>query len=210
MLSLIYTSIDNLVEWKDNPIKRAKLSDSDIRDGLTQFGFIDALDVQLTSDGKYLVIDGNRRLRIARDINLTSIPVIVHDADQNPIWLAFQLNMVGAKWDGQTAAQLIADYPECFVYLPKRIQPRIKGIMNVLGDDFKRYIREYSINTFDLAMQAASYVGRREEEEFCKRVAFWAGKYQVTRKLRLYLEEKSSPTILERLIEQNKPIKWGE
>ena len=67
-----------LVEWLDNPFKRSQISDKDLAESIEQVGVKQPL-AAIKKDGRYLIVDGNRRLRIARKLNIKQLPVNIYD-----------------------------------------------------------------------------------------------------------------------------------
>jgi len=58
-------TIDKLVEWEDNPFKRQIITDSELEESIEEFGIKQPLAVIKIGENKYLIVDGNRRFRIA-------------------------------------------------------------------------------------------------------------------------------------------------
>ena len=102
-------AIENLIEWIDNPFKRSTISDSDLAESIEKVGIKQPL-AAVQRKNKYLVVDGNRRLRIALRLGIKKLFVNVYD-DEDPVNLAIILNTTGRGWDQQTIGQLVAMHP---------------------------------------------------------------------------------------------------
>ena len=194
-----------LVEWLDNPFKRSQISDKDLAESIEQVGVKQPL-AAIKKDGRYLIVDGNRRLRIAGKLNIKQLPVNIYD-DEDPVKLAIILNTTGKGWDQQTLGQLVASHPEALSVVPRRYSGKIQGIMTLMGDDFKHFITNYSPNAYDEGMRAAAYVSRKDNKEFCKKAAFWVGKHKMTRHIRNAIGYNiASPADIEKAIMDDKPL----
>jgi hypothetical protein len=199
-------AIENLIEWIDNPFKRSTISDSDLAESIEKVGIKQPLAV-VQRKNKYLVVDGNRRLRIALRLGIKKLFVNVYD-DEDPVNLAIILNTTGRGWDQQTIGQLVAMHPDSINTIPRRFSNQIKSCMAVMKEKYPEFIQNYSVSCYQEAIRAASYVGRRDDDKFLTKAAFWVGKHRMSRLIRNSIEYRiTSPSEIEKAIVTDKPLK---
>jgi hypothetical protein len=204
----MYVKVDNLSEWQDNPEKRSQISDRDLEMSIREEGVKKALDViSLNGNGKFLVVDGNRRLRIAKRNGIKELYANVHD-DSDPVKLAVTLNTRIAPWDQQTLGQLVATHKDALHIVPDRYRKMLVAITELLGDDYQDFILNYSPNAFIWGMKVASYVGRKDDRDFCKKAVLWVGKHKLIRLVRQAIELGTPPGDIERAVRLDKPLRF--
>lgn len=205
-MNILDVHVSQLKEWSDNPVKRSRISDKELSDSIKAYGVKQPLTVVLYNGG-YLVVDGNRRLRIAKKQGIESLPVVVCNND-DPVALAITLNTTVRAWDQQTVGQLVASHPEAAQYIPDRYK-NLVGCMRLLGDDYLAFIREYGVNAYNVAIRLAKYLGRYNDKEFCKKVVLWVAKHKMIRLARNVVDSKQDGSCFskfEEAIELDKPI----
>src|SRR5688572_22525028 len=103
---VIGIDVKDLHEWKDNPVKRQAIPDRELRKSLEEHGMnVDTIAVVPNGKG-YIVVDGNRRLRIAKELGLDGkFLAKVYPKGTDMVSLAIKLNGVGTPWDRQSYAQ---------------------------------------------------------------------------------------------------------
>ena len=202
-----YAKTAELLEWKDNPVKRSKISDKDLEDSIRENGVKKALDV-IKQNGRYLVVDGNRRFRVARRLGVPELYVNLHD-DSDPVRLAVLINTNGSQWDQQTLGQLVSAYPEALAAVPANYRKRLASMIALLGDEFADFITNYSPNVYVWGLNVAACVGRKDDKEFAKKAIFWVGRHKLLRIIRQAIDVGTPPAELEKAIRQDRPLRFA-
>jgi hypothetical protein len=202
-----YVPTENLVEWRDNPVKRGQVSIKSLQESIESNGIASPLAV-IKKNGMYLVIDGNRRLRVARTLSIPKLPANLYAPDVDPLLLAITLNADTAKWDQQTVAQLLANHPHLIDSLPARYVSRVKPIMELLGDEFTEFIQKYSPNSYIWGIKAANYVGRHDDLKFKRLAVMWCGKHKQINTIRRATDAGTPPSVIEDAVRKDKPLKF--
>jgi hypothetical protein len=80
--------------------------------------------------------------------------------------------------------------------------------MAVMKEKYPEFIQNYSVSCYQEAIRAASYVGRRDDDKFLTKAAFWVGKHRMSRLIRNSIEYRiTSPSEIEKAIVTDKPLK---
>ncbi|MXQ73058.1 ParB/RepB/Spo0J family partition protein [Clostridiaceae bacterium DONG20-135] len=90
-----YMKADMLVPFKDHPFK---MRDGDEKEQLLESiktqGAIEPLIVRSSSEGKYEIISGHRRLAVCKELGIDNIPVIVHSlTDEQAVSMMVDANI---------------------------------------------------------------------------------------------------------------------
>jgi len=81
----VYTLIP-VAELVENPLRlRASMQSEDLVESVRQHGILQPLVVTRLTDGKYMVVTGNRRLEAARLVGLENVPAIVRSANEREL-----------------------------------------------------------------------------------------------------------------------------
>lgn len=204
---ILDVNVNELDEWSENPFKRSTLSDEELYASIEDVGILEELAV-VPQQKKYIVIDGNRRLRIAKKIGLKSLSVkVYYEFSDKPLKLAIELNTRGRPWDMQTVGQFVAANPQAMHDIPVRYSQKIKPMIELLNGDFATFIKYYPPNAYIWGMKAASYVGRKDDREFCKKAVFWVGKHKLNKLVRLATDLNTPPGDIEKAILKDKPLR---
>lgn len=154
-----------LHEWKDNPVQRYVVSVDALRADVETKGLASPITVVPNGKG-YIVVDGNRRLKLARDFGIDVMKALVYAKGTDIIALAMSLNGFSAVWDLQTMGQLVADNLERLEVIPERHKKELLPIITLLGSDFKSFITSHKPAAYQWGMKAARYIGEKEDKEF--------------------------------------------
>jgi len=198
--------LDELKIWDANPLKRCQASDKELETSVREVGIKQPLAV-LEKGNYFLVVDGNRRLRIAQRLGLKSVPVIVYH-NEDPYELAVILNTIVRPWDGQTIGQLVANNEDILPRVPKRYRLKLEGAIHLLGyEGFQTFIQVHSLNTYDIGMRVARYVERGGDPDFCRKAVIWVGNHRASLFVRMAMEADINPKVLLKAVLKNeKPI----
>lgn len=204
-MKTLHVYLNQLDEWTDNPIKRSQMPDSELVDSISKIGVKQPLAVIRKGD-RYLVIDGNRRLRAAARLGIESLLVNVYDAKEDPHELAIILNTTGRPWDSQAVGQLVADHQHVVSTIPKRLRNKLLGAMRLLGEDFADFIQHSSLSTYDYGMKLASYLEQRDNRDFCKKAVLWVSKHKMGYIIRVAIMLSVSPAEIREAVDSDIPL----
>jgi hypothetical protein len=168
---------------------------------------VDTIAVVRNGSG-YVVVDGNRRLRIAREIDPSGkFLAKVYPKDVDMVSLAIKLNGIGKAWNRQDFTQLVVGHPEWIEYLPGRYRPSTKRMYELLGNEFKWFALNCRPNAFDWGVQLTNYIGKGDDEKFVKKTVLWVGRYKLVREARRAIDSQASKSMIEKAIVNDKPLK---
>lgn len=201
-------NIGELHEWKDNPIKRQSIPDQELRQSIEEHGLtVDTMAVVPNGKG-YIVVDGNRRLRIARELGLKgNVLAKVYPKEVDMMALAIKLNGIGTSWDRQTYVQFVVGHPERIDVLPKRYRVDTAQMYELLGKDFEWFAMNCKPNAYNWGVQLVKYLGKADDLAFTKKTVLWIGKHKLVRETRRAIDSSASKQKIIKSILANKPIR---
>lgn len=202
--------VKELQEWGDNPIKRKDVPDEELRQSIKDYGLtVDTIAVVPNGKG-YIVVDGNRRLRIARELGINGkFLAKIYSKDTDVVSLAIKLNGVGRAWDRQSYTQFVVGHPERINLLPKRYKQSTRRMHELLKGDYEWFVSNCKPNAFDWGVLLADYVGRGDDEAFVKKTVLWTGKHKLVREVRKAREGLASKKMIEKAILQDRPLRFN-
>ena len=112
-LKIVYVPIDNLKKSEYNPRKWNEVQISALRESMTRFGVVDPLICNLAPGRENIVIGGHFRLKVAKDMGLTEMPVVyvkILDIEKER-----ELNVRLNKNLGEFDLNLLKDFGEEFL-----------------------------------------------------------------------------------------------
>lgn len=204
-MKTLLVSLSQLEEWEDNPGVRHTLSDSELQDSIVKYGIKQPL-ATIPKNDLYLVVDGNRRVRIAKRLNILKVWINVYDKKEDIHELAIILNCTGRCWNSQAVGQLAAVHQAIMPIVPKRLANKLLGAMRLLGEDFTDFIQQSSLSTYDYGMQLVSYLERRDDKDFCKKAVLWVSKHKMGYIIRVAIMLRISPTEMQMAVENDVPL----
>lgn len=100
-LKITYVPIGQLKPSEYNPRKATAKEHSDLKESINRFGFVDPVICNSAPGRENIVIGGHFRLRVARELNIKTAPVVyVNIADsQKEKELNLRLNRNLGEWD---------------------------------------------------------------------------------------------------------------
>ena len=110
IIKTVQVNIDDLISPKYNPRKWSKEAIENLKESIKRFGLIDPIIVNLSPKRKNIVIGGNFRLHIAKQLNFKEVPVIyvnVSDIEREK-----ELNLRLNKNTGEFDFKLLAEFDE--------------------------------------------------------------------------------------------------
>lgn len=194
-------NVSDLILWHLNPLKREKIPQKLI-ESIKAEGVLQPLAVVPKRNNKYLVIDGNRRLRVLQELGIESVDVLIYYGI-DAVKLAIILNVFVGPWDQQTLGQLMADEPDAVDLIPGPFSGKLKKMQHLFGSEYKEFIENYTIAAFDWGMKLASYVGKKQDEEFCRKACLWVGENRMARRIRALIEWGIPPAEVHKAVENN-------
>jgi hypothetical protein len=205
---VIEIDIKDLREWGDNPVNRRDIPDNELRQSLENDGLmVDTIAVVPNGTG-YVVVDGNRRLRIAREIGTEGkFLAKVYSKDVDRLALAIKLNGIGKAWNRQAYTQFVVGHPSRIDLLPKQYRSSTKNMYDLLGNDFRWFALNCRPNAYDWGVQLANYIGKGDDESFVKKTVLWVGRYKLVREARRAIDSSASKSMIEKAITNDKPLK---
>lgn len=205
---VIEVDIKDLKEWGDNPVNRRNIPDAELRKSLEENGTMaDTIAIVPNGNG-YVVIDGNRRLRIAKDFSPGGkFMAKLYAKDVDKVALAIILNGIGKAWNRQAFTQFVIGHPDRIEIIPKQYRSSTKAMCDLLGSDFKWFALNCRPNAYDWGVQLANYLGKGDDEKFVKKAVLWVGRYKLTREVRRAIDTSASKSMIEKAIANDKPLK---
>ena len=205
---VIHIDVGDLHEWDDNPVKRKSIPDDELRRSIEEHGMtVDTIAVVPNGNG-YVVVDGNRRLRIVKELGMSGkFLAKVYSKSVDKVALAIKLNGIGKSWDRQSYTQFVIGHPERLDDLPKRYKASTKRMYDLLGKDYEWFALNCSPNAFDWGVHLAKYIGKGENDSFVKKTVLWVGRHRLVREVRRAIDGGASKSMVERAILNDKPLK---
>ena len=198
--------VRELHEWEGNPVKRGELPYSELKARIEAYGLAGTIAVVPNGKG-YIVVDGNRRLKIIKEIGRTSpVMAAIYDRSIDLNELALTLNGYGIAWDLQTAGQVVAQTPEAMEMLPKNWKSALRPMVDLLGDDYAHFITNYAPASYAWGRKAAIYAGKKRDREFIKKAVIWCGKHKMNHMVRRLTDLGVSPKMIETAILKDKSL----
>ena len=104
-MELIQRKVSQLRYAKYNPRQLTADQHNALKKSIQTFGFVDPIIVNTNKDRKNIVIGGHQRLRIARELNISTVPCVELDLTiEKEKELNVRLNRNTGEWDFQTLA----------------------------------------------------------------------------------------------------------
>jgi hypothetical protein len=205
---VIEIGIKDLHEWQDNPIKRQAIPDKELKKTLEEDGLlVDTIAVVPNGKG-YIVVDGNRRLRIAKELGLEGgFLAKVYPKNVDKVALAIRLNGVGTPWDRQSYVQFVIGHPERIEELPERYRKDTKKMYELLGKDYEWFAMNCKPNAYNWGYELVKYLGMVGDEKFLKKVVVWVGKHKLVREVRKAIDSRAPRKMILNCIEKDNPLK---
>lgn len=205
---VIEVDMKDLKEWNDNPGNRKDVPVGELRKSLEENGTMaDTIAIVPNGTG-YLVIDGNRRLRIARELGINGkFLAKLYAKDVDKVALAIILNGVGKAWNRQAFTQFVVGHPDRIDLIPKQYRSATKRMYELLGNDFRWFALNCRPNAYDWGVQLANYLGKGDDDKFVKKTVLWVGRYKMVREVRRAIDTSASKPMIERAIANDKILK---
>ena len=151
-------SIESLKEWEGNPNTMSTVTETDLQDDIVAHGFDEPIGVipedresfhkegfesYVESGGKFVVHNGNHRLKACRNLGYLSVPCVVHeDWSENDAAIALvRRNVVRGYIDPKKMVSLVDDH---FTGIDKDILARQMGFEDdqVIFNLYDRIVEE--------------------------------------------------------------------
>jgi hypothetical protein len=100
-LKFIYRNIDELISPDYNPRKASAKEEEDIKTSIRKYGFIDPVIVNVHPDRKNIMVGGNRRVKVYKEMGGTEVPTVevsIGDIEREKE-LNLRLNKNTGSWD---------------------------------------------------------------------------------------------------------------
>lgn len=99
--------IDLLEENPRNPNILSEDLYERLKRAISRFGFVQPILVAKGKNGKYIVVDGNHRLKVARELGIKEIPAVITNDDVRA--QSISMNKLRGTLDGNIVAELLAE-----------------------------------------------------------------------------------------------------
>lgn len=106
-LNIVYVPVNMLISATYNPRKWDSDACTKLKESLSRFGFVDPLVVNSATNRENIVIGGHFRLKIAKDMGISEVPVVyvnIPDIDKEKE-LNLRLNRNTGEWDFKLLAE---------------------------------------------------------------------------------------------------------
>ncbi len=210
--------IEYFIPWDKNPPQRKTISDRRLEKSISNRGvLVDVLVVAVEGVGgktELMVVEGNRRLRIAQRMGLKRLPYKrfrphgkEEFTEEELLGAVIDINMAMDKWTMQALAQLSRDAPAAMELLPERTRFTITRAQKTLGEDYGDYVEQYALSAIDVGARIAAYMQVPETSlAYRKRIVYWVAKHKMTRRALAAVLMKVSVKILHEAIDEDKPL----
>ena len=111
-IAVEYVGISELKECEYNPRVWSELDRKDLKESLSRFGVLDPLIVNSTAERMNIVVGGNFRLTMLREMGVERVPIV---RIQLPLEKEKELNLRLNKNQGQFDLELLAQFDESFL-----------------------------------------------------------------------------------------------
>lgn len=112
-LAVVYVPVDQLINPDYNPRKWSEENTEELKTSILRYGIVDPLLVNSADERKNIVIGGNFRLKVLKELGYTEVPVVyihIPDAEREKE-LCLRLNKNQGEWD----IELLANFDESFL-----------------------------------------------------------------------------------------------
>lgn len=151
------------------------------------------------------IIDGHRRVAVAKRLGWKTIPAIVISGNRERIYAV--VNTTPAKMNGNDA---LGVWLRCQQAVTPRAQLVFQRIQEALGRPLmeRMYSAGLSAATYRMAVHISRYCDA-DTPETAQRVVEWLMKFSLTFQARKAIEDGQSPRVLMKAIRAMKPIKMN-
>lgn len=203
-MKLTQVSPSKLIEAKYNPpIRTSKKEIFKLMASIKSHGIL----IPILADKNLNVIDGHRRLKCAKSLGLTTVPIII---STNHMSADETYEIVNSTQRKMYAREMI------YVYLkggkvPTRIKSQIVQLEAIVGvDELKKLGNKYvAPNIIHSARRIGMYVSNMSDD-FLKSSILWLAKHRQVYQIRRAIEDSISTAALKKAISQDRPLnrKW--
>jgi ParB-like chromosome segregation protein Spo0J len=112
-LAVVYVPVDQLINPDYNPRSWSEQNTTELKTSIARYGIVDPLLVNSADERKNIVIGGNFRLKVLKELGYTEVPVVyIHIPDINKEKeLCIRLNKNQGEWD----LELLSKFDESFL-----------------------------------------------------------------------------------------------
>lgn len=212
----------SFIEWELNPAQRGVTSMKRLEQSLSRWGALYPVQVVPASVNgafKLQVVEGHRRLRLARKLALPLLPYwrlrMVHAVtgqlvpiEGDDIVLAIlDANLAVDKWTQTAQAQLADKNPAAMEHLAPRTQRAIAHAKRVYGAKYREVLEssQMPISLVEVAVQLAEYMGEKNIDA-ARKYLRWIQHHCMTSVVKVAMRMNVSPRQIERAIEYDEPL----
>lgn len=152
--------LSKIVADKDQPRKDFDVSKlATLRKSIKEHGILTPLTVQEQADGTYLLIDGERRFRTAKDLKLKEVPALVRGAmnETQRLIEQFHIQETHAGWTGTEKAEAIRKLSDT-LKITMREMGDMLGVPNRTMNEYLAYAQLADRSSFDKSGLPMRYV----------------------------------------------------
>lgn len=159
--------------------------------------------VPLIIDGNKNLIDGHRRLFVAKKLKLKNVPIIE---------IPSALSKEKAYEIINTTSKKISNHDLLFIYInggsvPDRVVPYIKDLEKVVGSaGLVRLAERSATYTVIKYAKVIQKYCRTYDEQFLRKIVFWLIDNKMIYYARRAMEAKVSSSVIQSAIKKNKPL----
>lgn len=160
-------------------------------------------------ENKYVLVDGHRRVAAFKMVGLDLIPAILDRSDTPVETLYAEINK---NMKSHSGVEELAVWMVCESAVTIRAQKRFERFQDTFGRSImnKIYHGRMSLVYLQWALRVRTYLGSDpEDKKYIQKIARWIINHKAQSAVRLYIAADESPKLLQKLIEQNKPLQRG-
>lgn len=199
--------IDRLCTAEHNPPERADTKSRqqvlDLAEAILTTGVCAPIWVEPESDSWFKIIEGHRRWTALRFLDSTHAPCCVYPGDPRRLYAFLNANQKALD----TCQQLFNYLVDPLTVLPKK-QREFSRMEEVVGREGMEAVRAKggSLATFKQARQVARYCGIEKDNGFVAQALQWLMTHDMTRAVRVHMEQKLPHIALFAAVRKNVPI----
>lgn len=112
-LAVVYVPVDQLINPDYNPRSWSEQNTEELKESIRRYGVVDPILANSADERKNIVIGGNFRLKVLKELGYTEVPVVyIHISDINKEKeLCIRLNKNQGEWD----LELLSKFDESFL-----------------------------------------------------------------------------------------------
>ena len=207
--NIVSLPINKLKLIEINPEKRTeRKATAELKEDWVKYGQLDPIKVILSKNNDYIILDGNRRFTVARELNQDRIDGIVYTATASK-YTAAELFIMLNKYKSFTQTDKLKIMRDTGISFSKQMDANYSYCIRVAGIEIidLMILRGSSLRNVTNYSKKIMHYCKRTNESDVKKIMFWIVDNKQTYAVRSYMENKNNPKLLWDIIENDLQIK---